>query len=165
MLALIWASDSRTELRQNTGSWWLTLAVSLAVPTTLTRASTGSQALTLAHFAHSDPHLPDHVLVCHPACTYTYQDLSCVVLGFCSLQRGRDSGYWELEVLSTPCSLCDAQAEVQDCHRALSSDSHGSPLFVWVSRATYFYSFLLVTEELTGREKISVAFYSTARYS
>lgn len=68
-------------------------------------------------------------------------------------------------MLSAACSLCDAHAEFQDCHGTLSSDSHGSPLFVRVSRATYFYGFLLVIEELTGREKIPVAFYSTARYS
>lgn len=68
-------------------------------------------------------------------------------------------------MLSAPCSLCDAHAGFQDCHGALSSDSHGSPLFVRVSRATYFYGFLLVIEELTGREKISVALYLTAGYS
>lgn len=67
-------------------------------------------------------------------------------------------------MLSALCSLCDAQAEFQDCYRALPSDSHESPLLVRLSRATYFYGFLLVIKELTGREKISAAFYSTARY-
>lgn len=68
-------------------------------------------------------------------------------------------------MLSVPSSPCDAQAEPQDRHRALSSALHWSPLIVPVSQATYFYGFLLVIKELTGREKISRAFYPTARYS